>query len=307
MASIAGLGAAVATTLADLHGVGIVHGRIDASHVLVGDDGRPRLCGFSHPGGAEPADDVAGLALVLNQLLDRAWPASGGSLWRRSRGRSGERALRQALDRAADPVPGRRPTARALADAILLAVPSADLPAPPDPQRPTPQPDTLDRIWSVAEQGTEEERWAKALGDGPPDLQGRPESPTLPLADVRTPTWPTAAPDDEPQSSPATPAHPSHNAVPHDARRHPATAPAQPRRPAAASNQPQPQRSPPRHRRHPAVAPARPRRRTVVPASAPKPSQPARPGPQPHVAGTRPGRVETVPAPAGRPPPRHGR
>ena len=228
VASIAGLGAAVATTLADLHGVGIVHGRIDASHVLVGDDGRPRLCGFSHPGGAEPADDIAGLALVLSQLLDRARPASGGSLWRRSRGRSGERALRQALDRAADPVPGRRPTARALADAILLAVPSADLPAPPDAQRPTRQPDTLDRIWSAAEQGTEEERWAKALGDGPPDLQRRPESPTLPLADVNTPTWPTNAPDDEPQSRPATPAHPNHNAVPHDTDDTPSWAPLDP-------------------------------------------------------------------------------
>jgi hypothetical protein len=203
VASIAGLGAAVAATVADLHGVGIVHGRIDESHVLVGDAGRPRLCGFSSPSGAEPADDVAGLATVLLQLLDRASPPPGRR-WRTRRARSDERAFRQVLDRAVDSVASRRPTGLALADAILLAVPSADLPAP----RTTAAPDTLDRIWSAAEQGTDAERWAKALGDGPPDLPpsatpppspqqpSEPPSPDVlspvPLAKVATPSWPPA-------------------------------------------------------------------------------------------------------------------
>ncbi|MBN2622928.1 MAG: hypothetical protein JXA83_06160, partial [Acidimicrobiales bacterium] len=72
IAAIAGLGAAVAGTLADLHDVGFVHGRLDATHILLGDDGRPRLCGLAHPGDADPSDDVAALGQVLDQLVDRA-------------------------------------------------------------------------------------------------------------------------------------------------------------------------------------------------------------------------------------------
>jgi hypothetical protein len=182
--SIAGLGAGVAATIADLHGVGVVHGRIDESHVLVGDDGRPRLCGFSGPSGAAPPDDVAGLAKVMLRLMDRATPPPGRR-WRTRRSRSDERVLRQVLDRAVDPLPTRRPTAIALADAILLAVPSADLPTPP-----TAAPDTFDRIWSAAEQGTDAERWARALGEGPPDLTLAP----VPLARLSSPAWPEAGP-----------------------------------------------------------------------------------------------------------------
>jgi hypothetical protein len=190
MASVAGFGAAVATTLADLHGVGLVHGRIDASHILVGEDGRPRLCGFSHPGGTEPADDVAALADVLSNLVDRARPLRGGTplrRWRRVGQAYGqERALRQALHHALDPVPTRRPNARVLADAILAAVPGAELP-PPTHQTRT-EPDTLERIWAASEEGTEAERWARAVGSGPPDL---------PLAGVTTPDWGTAPPPPE--------------------------------------------------------------------------------------------------------------
>ncbi|MFP3902399.1 MAG: hypothetical protein ACLFXM_16200, partial [Acidimicrobiia bacterium] len=75
LASVAGLGAAVAATLADLHGLGVVHGRIDASHILVGAGGRPRLCGMSGRDGAEPADDVGALAAVLDDLAAAARPS----------------------------------------------------------------------------------------------------------------------------------------------------------------------------------------------------------------------------------------
>jgi hypothetical protein len=180
--SVAGLGAAVATTLADLHGVGVIHGRIDATHILVGEDGRPRLCGFSHPGRTAPADDVAALAAVMIDLLDRARAPRDGRLLRRWLGRgqahNQERALRLALQRADDPVPSRRPNARVLADAILAAVPGAELPPPSRPAK--AEPDTLERIWAVSDQGTEAERWARAVGLGPPDL---------PLAEVTTPDW----------------------------------------------------------------------------------------------------------------------
>src|SRR5437588_6714281 len=37
---VAGVVAAVATTLADLHGLGLVHGAVIPSHVLLDDDGR---------------------------------------------------------------------------------------------------------------------------------------------------------------------------------------------------------------------------------------------------------------------------
>ncbi len=182
VAQVAGLGAAVATTLADLHGVGIVHGRIDPSHILVGEDGRPRLCGFSHPGQPVPADDVAALARVMSDLLDRVRPSREGvhlRTWlQRAEARNQERALRLALERAGDPLPSRRPNARVLADAIVAAVPGAEL--PPPSRQATTEPDTLERIWSVAHHGTEAERWARAVGSGPPDL---------PLAEVTTPAW----------------------------------------------------------------------------------------------------------------------
>ncbi len=196
VSGVAGLGAAVAGTLADLHALGVVHGRIDSSHILIGDDSRPRLCGLSQDGDATPADDVAALGAVLGDLLERV-PAVR---WRRPRGAAGAtRALRHVIERATDPVPTRRPSAGVLADAILDAIPGADLPAPigstgdgdgPDlgPRRGRPgaggalaaaaaqdratasQPDTLDRIWSFAGEQSDDERWAAAFGSGPRDL-----------------------------------------------------------------------------------------------------------------------------------------
>jgi hypothetical protein len=96
--AVAGLGAAVAVTLADLHALGVVHGRLDDGHILLGDDGRPRLCGFSPPPvDACPADDVAALGAVLADLLARA--------------PSGRRGRRASPGRHAPPLrcgPGRR-------------------------------------------------------------------------------------------------------------------------------------------------------------------------------------------------------
>jgi hypothetical protein len=224
VASIAGLGAAVASTLADLHDLGIVHGRLDATHILVGDDGRPRLCGLSHPGDAARADDVAALGTVLDQLVERAPAERRGALrWVRAAGGGDRRALRQVIERAVDPVATRRSTARVLADLILTAVPTAVLPgaaggaashdrvratggdsarddgagAPPSagPRARSSGPDTLDRIWSFAGEQTDDERWAAALGTGPPDLpartaaSARSDDTLLPIAEIATPGW----------------------------------------------------------------------------------------------------------------------
>ncbi|HEX6424613.1 MAG TPA: hypothetical protein VFZ79_14120 [Acidimicrobiales bacterium] len=209
VAAVAGLGAAVASTLADLHEMGVVHGRIDGSHVLVADDGRPRLCGLAGLEGAAAGDDVAALGALLGELLARCPDRPRGRLTRRRGAGAARRALQQVLDQATDPVPTRRPGARALADAILSSVPGAHLPEAGRPAAfarvpgagalPTEPgtrgvdgqaPDTLDRIWSYADPRSDEERWAEALGSGPPDLPAAGgDGSTLPLAVRDTPPW----------------------------------------------------------------------------------------------------------------------
>jgi eukaryotic-like serine/threonine-protein kinase len=174
VASVAGLGAAVAATLADLHDIGVVHGRLDPTHILVGDDGRPRLCGLSHPGGAEPHDDVAALGRVLGEVLERATAERRRSRpWLRRSSAAHRRALEQVIARALDPVPSRRPNARLLASSILTAVPGAELPSG---GRPSPSPglayvppdeELLDLVFT--HELTDDERWAQAFGDDPPE------------------------------------------------------------------------------------------------------------------------------------------
>lgn len=132
--AVATLVAGVAATLADLHDAGIVHGRIDGTHVLIADRGRGVVCGLgAEPIGATPADDVAALGALLVTLLgdgaelepipERRWfgrrPWTG---WER-------RSLLLLADQACAEPPSRRPTARRLAAAIADAVPSAHPPA----------------------------------------------------------------------------------------------------------------------------------------------------------------------------------
>jgi hypothetical protein len=170
---VAGVAAAVASTLADLHDLGLVHGRLDPTHVLVGSDGRPRLCGLGEPGDATPEDDVAAWGHLVADLLTLAVDERRGRRARAGarRARAAGRALASICDRATDPVASRRPTARATADAVVAAVPDATLPAgPPSGRR--PRGDTLDRIWSYAGEPSEAERWAAAFGDVPDGYAG---------------------------------------------------------------------------------------------------------------------------------------
>ena len=107
VAQVASLAAGVASTLADLHDLGIVHGRLDASHVLVGDHGRPVLCGFGDgEPPARPADDVAALGALLDRWLgtdDAGEPIPERRWWGRRRvGRLG----------SSRPPPARRPSGR---------------------------------------------------------------------------------------------------------------------------------------------------------------------------------------------------
>jgi hypothetical protein len=183
VAAVAGLGAAVASTLADLHDIGLVHGRLDATHILVGDDGRPRLCGVSHPGGAAPPDDVAALGLVLAEVLERATPEPRSWPWRGRSSAAHRRALERVLARASDPVPSRRPKARLMASSILSAVPGAELPANerpfrgPGPAYVPPDEELLDLVFT--HELNDDERWAQAFGSdaADPDGAAAPEPP----------------------------------------------------------------------------------------------------------------------------------
>jgi hypothetical protein len=132
-AQAAGIVAAVAATMADLHELGVVHGRIDPSHVLLDADGRPRLCGWSSSStvqDASPPDDVAALGRLLETLVDRTVPSDGVRpswfLWPRARA-ADRRALAQVVAHATDAVVTRRPAACTLARSILTAVPGAEL------------------------------------------------------------------------------------------------------------------------------------------------------------------------------------
>lgn len=139
-AQVAGLAAAVASTLADLHEGGIVHGRVDAGHVLISRQGRPVLCGFGASTDAEQADDVAAVGALLTELLgptadmepmpERRWPRRAWSGWDR-------RTLLLLADQACAEPPSRRPPARRLATAITEAVPGALL-GPPAGEPATP-------------------------------------------------------------------------------------------------------------------------------------------------------------------------
>lgn len=140
---VAGTVAAVASTLADLHDLGLVHGALSAECILVRSDGRPVLFGFGHGGRAgetagdgplDPADDVFGLGVVLKELVDR--PTGGPDVADGHRPRTAGRgtdSLRAVADRATVADRHLRLSARALAAAVGHAVPTACLPRRPEP------------------------------------------------------------------------------------------------------------------------------------------------------------------------------
>jgi hypothetical protein len=148
----AGLLAALATTLADLHDLGLVHGAVCPEHVIVGPGGRPVLCGLSYGGRAE---EPAGPPPPVGRRF--ADPArAGAEVLSPAFDVFGVGALARFL--APDPPPGHplatvaeqatageadvRPSARAVAEALQEEVPAArlprglanpTLPAPPRP------------------------------------------------------------------------------------------------------------------------------------------------------------------------------
>ncbi len=215
VADVGGLAASVASTLADLHDLGIVHGRLEASHVLLGDGGRPRLCGWAGLDGAGAADDVAAWGRLVDGLLARAASPRRGLRAARGGGPGARRALAALVERSTDPVPTRRPSMRALADMVMTAVPAAALPDAGGPRgavrspayvpaaAPTrPEGDTLDRIWSYAGEPSEDERWAAAFGRAPADVEIA-SPPDLPYAAVDALDWAAPPFDDETDRAPS--------------------------------------------------------------------------------------------------------
>ncbi|MCD9622691.1 hypothetical protein [Rhabdothermincola salaria] len=148
-ARAAGLVVAVAATVRDLHGLGVVHGGLDPSHVLLDPYGRPVLCGFgdarrldARDDGRDPvrpSDDVAGLGRLLADLLDadgggasttRATEADGRRRRDDRRTRAQRRALLGVAAQATGPDPTCRPGLQAFVDAVRRAVPEAALGRP---------------------------------------------------------------------------------------------------------------------------------------------------------------------------------
>jgi hypothetical protein len=125
---VAELVAATAAIVADLHELGTVHGRLTSSHVLVGPEGRVRLCGLGPDTAATSADDVAALGALLVELLgDREeLEPLPERRWHRRRSWSGvtRRSLLTIADQAAAEPASHRPSARRLAASIAAAVPS---------------------------------------------------------------------------------------------------------------------------------------------------------------------------------------
>jgi hypothetical protein len=140
----AGLAAALAAIVADLHQAGLAHNRLGVDHVIISPAGRPVLCGFggatdratgSPDHEARLADDVAALGQLLHRLVggdvelepipERSWLRGRRGKW------SGyqRRCLLNLADQATSDDPAQRPTARQLAANIAATVPEARLPA----------------------------------------------------------------------------------------------------------------------------------------------------------------------------------
>lgn len=187
--------AAVAAIIADLHDVGLVHGRLDPSHVIVAPDGRPRLCGLSGPRGGDPAptpaSDVAALGRLIHRLVGDGITAEPipERRWRRRRW-SGyqQRALQNLADQAlADDIEAR-PTARTLATSIAEVAPGARLARPvaePDPPE-SPCPGGSTDSSDPAPEGDSE-----AAVEPEPAIEPEPvrRDPVTPASRRRPPRW----------------------------------------------------------------------------------------------------------------------
>lgn len=128
----AALVAATAGTVADLHDLGVVHGRLTPDHLIVATDDRPVLCGFAEAshgtvGHHRPADDVAALGALLRDLVASSppeveEPPTRRLLHRRPPAVHLRGSLLNLADQATAEDPRRRPTARQFAAAVSATI-----------------------------------------------------------------------------------------------------------------------------------------------------------------------------------------
>lgn len=180
LAGAAAIAASLAATLADLHRIGIVHGRLEPSHVVIGARGHPHLCGLRgvDPDGVQPdpSDDVAALGRLLGRLLgtEAELEPIPDRRWRRRKWSGYEtRALQTLVDHATDPDPAKRPSAADLATAITAVMPDAGFEAPVASEAPAPE----------------------ATPEAIPDSVSEADAPTDPGASVRAPASDTEVAD----------------------------------------------------------------------------------------------------------------
>ena len=185
--------AAVADTLAALHGRGIVHGRVCAEHIVIDPGGHPVLCGFGHAsiaggdrptpvGGPSRHDDVAALGHLLAEL-----PAPAPLVTRWASARSVADRLR------------RGPRSRPAPAVTPAPAPSA---APGSARAPEPAPDA-DPIGEPASLGPS----GAAPGVAPPRRPRRSTTVALAAAAATVVGWLALEPSpDGPSAAPSTPA-----------------------------------------------------------------------------------------------------
>lgn len=136
----AGIVCAVADVVHALHRLGVVHGDIEAAHVLLDERGRPRLCGFGQASDLTDeaaADDVAAIGRLLAGLLrtggDLPWSRPPGGVRGAGRLRQARKELDGIVAQATRERREQRLTARQLSKAVHAAVPGCSLPQPSTP------------------------------------------------------------------------------------------------------------------------------------------------------------------------------
>ena len=230
--NVAAIVRSVAETVAALHQLNIAHRRITAEHVVIGERGRPRLCGFGAAGDSGPddrADDVAALGRMLDELLDAAkdslWTPTHRGLRQAGRRRRALAAFRAAAAAARRDDPGQRLTARQFASSLHDAFPDLALPdAETGAARSAPVPAALDPTadigWTdqdlsfLSIEDESEEEWVTGqtpVIDGKADVvvpSGKEwEDFVLDRYDDEEPPPATAGPDPDEADAPVAPAH----------------------------------------------------------------------------------------------------
>ena len=136
----AGIVCAVADVVHALHRLGVVHGDLEAAHVLLDERGRPRLCGFGQAAehtSEGAADDVAAIGRLLAGLLkaggDLPWARPPGGVRGSGRQRQARKELEGIVAQATRERREQRLTARQLSKAVHAAMPGCSLPEPGRP------------------------------------------------------------------------------------------------------------------------------------------------------------------------------